>query len=87
MNIDVVINWIINKVLIFNTEQINSKSTRNSQGVQVLKSKKGSTLKGIKSIEEVQYQDFDYYRGSIPAIGRYLKKEDQESLGQQLELV
>lgn len=77
----------INKVLIFNTEQINSKSTRNSQGVQVLKSKKGSTLKGIKSIEEVKYQDLDYYRGCIPAIGRYLKKEDQESIGQQLELV
>lgn len=77
----------IYKVLIFNTEQINSKTTRNSQGIQVLKSKKGSTLKEIKFLEDVQYQDFDYYRGNIPAIGTYLKKEDQKSQGEQLELV
>ncbi|KAB3529147.1 DNA gyrase subunit A [Alkaliphilus serpentinus] len=66
----------IKKVLIFNTEQINEKSTRSSMGVQVLKSKKGSTLTDIKALEEVAFEDFDYYRGNIPAIGTFLKKED-----------
>lgn len=77
----------IQKVLIFHTDQINAKTTRNSQGVQVLKSKKGSTLAQIKTLEAVQYSDFDYYRGKIPAIGTYLKKEDEESQDQQLSWV
>ncbi len=77
----------IYKVLIFNTEQINSKTTRNSQGIQVLKSKKGSTLKEIKCIEDVEYKDFDYYRGNIPAIGTYLKKEDKENQQEQLTML
>jgi len=77
----------INKVLIFNTEQINPKDTRNSQGVQVLKSKNGSTLKEIKKLEEVKYHDLDYYRGNIPAIGTYLKKEDIEVEGEQLKVI
>lgn len=76
----------INKVLIFNSEQINSKTTRNSQGVQVLKSKKGSTLKEIKELDEMEYEDLDYYRGNVPAIGTYLKKEDEEDNGEQIRL-
>ncbi|KAB3535763.1 topoisomerase IV [Alkaliphilus pronyensis] len=66
----------INKVLIFNTSQINDKSTRNSMGIQVLKSKNGSTLSRIKGLEEVFFKDLEYYRGNIPAIGTFLKKDD-----------
>lgn len=77
----------IKKTLIFNTNQINPKGSRNSQGVQVLKSKKGSTVKEIKEIEQVQYEDLDYYRGNIPAIGTYLKKEDEENNGEQLKIL
>lgn len=66
----------IKKVLLFNTEQISEKSTRNSIGVQVLKSKKGSTLSEIKALEDVYFIDNEYYRGNIPAIGTFLKKED-----------
>ncbi|AOT68694.1 DNA gyrase/topoisomerase IV subunit A [Geosporobacter ferrireducens] len=77
----------IKKVLIFNTEQINSKTTRNSQGVQVLKSKNSSVLAEIKLIEEIQYQDPDYYRGNIPAVGTFLKKEDEEKQSQQLQFL
>ncbi|MTI48230.1 MAG: topoisomerase IV [Firmicutes bacterium] len=77
----------IRKVLIFNTDQINPKGTRSSQGVQVLKSKKGSTLKEIKEIDDVKYGDFEYYRGNIPAIGTYLKKEDEQDTGEQIKLV
>ncbi|WZL72332.1 DNA topoisomerase (ATP-hydrolyzing) subunit A [Clostridiaceae bacterium 35-E11] len=74
----------IQKVLLFHTAQINAKTTRNSQGVQVLKSKKGSTLVKVKTIEEVQYSDLDYYRAKIPAIGTYLKKEDEEQQDEQI---
>lgn len=77
----------IKKVLIFNTKQINPKTTRNTQGVQVLKSKKGSTLSQIKELHEVDYEDLDYYRGNIPAIGTYLKKEDDKDKSEQLALI
>jgi DNA gyrase subunit A len=67
----------IDKVLIFNTANINPKTTRDSQGVQVLLSKKGSRLKKIKQLHELGFKDFDYYRTkNIPAIGCYLKDED-----------
>ena len=66
----------INKVLVFSTGEINVKSTRKSTGVQVLKPKKDSTLSQIKTIEEVELANLKYYRGKIPAIGKYLKKED-----------
>jgi DNA gyrase subunit A len=64
--------------LIFNTSAINPKTTRDSQGVQVLLSKKGSTLRGIKCLSELEFKDLDYYRTkNIPAIGCYLKDEDR----------
>lgn len=68
----------IEKVLIFNTVNINPKTTRNSQGVQVLNSKKGSTMVKIKRLEEVEFKDLDYYRTkNIPATGCFLKDEDR----------
>ncbi len=66
----------INKVLIFNTSNISPKTTRDSQGVQVLNSKKGSTMTQVKRIEEVEFKNLDYYRTkNIPATGYYLKEE------------
>ena len=68
----------IDKVLIFNTANINPKTTRNSGGVQVLKSKKGSYMMKIMELDEVSFTDPDYYRTkNIPAIGCYLKDEDR----------
>lgn len=68
----------INKVLIFNSSFINLKTTRDTQGVQVLKEKKGSYLQAIKWVHEVKFADLDYYRTkNIPAIGCYLKDEDK----------
>lgn len=66
----------IKKVLVFNTSEISVKTTRNSIGVQVLKSKNHSTLSKIKAPEDVVFSDIEYYRGKVPAIGTYLKKED-----------
>jgi DNA gyrase subunit A len=69
----------IKKVLIFNTANINSKTTRASQGVQVLTGKKGSSMVAVKTLDEVNFVDPDYYRTKhIPAIGCYLKEEDKE---------
>lgn len=69
----------INKVLIFNTANINPKTTRNSQGVQVLSAKKGSRMTAVKELDEVQFTDPDYYRTkNIPAIGYFLKNEDRQ---------
>ena len=67
----------IDKILIFNTEYINPKGTRNSQGVQVMKQKKGSRMCSVNTIEETGIRNPDYYRvKSIPAVGYYLKEED-----------
>ena len=77
----------IKKVLVFNTEAIGAKTTRNSQGVQVLLSKKGSTLVRIKTLEEMPLSDVKYYRPkNIPAIGCYLKEVDKADTQLSLEL-
>ncbi len=68
----------INKVLLFNTSQITPKATRNSQGVAVLKSKKGSRLTRIIPLEEIKFNNPEYYRANIPAMGKYIKAEDKE---------
>ncbi len=77
----------IKKVLVFSTEGINPKTTRDSQGVQVLTSKKGSTLVAIKTLDEMPLSDYDYYRTkNIPAIGCYMKEEDKADNQLTLEL-
>ncbi len=86
-DIDLAAASSIKKVLVFNTENINPKSTRASQGVQVLTSKKGSTLVYIKTLEEMQLTDVDYYRTkNIPAIGCYMRDEDKAETQLTLEL-
>ena len=76
----------INKVLIFDTAKIPVKTTRNTQGVQVLTPKKGSILAKINTLDEVAFTDFDYYRTrNIPARGAYLKPEDAP--GKQMTLL
>ncbi len=70
----------INKVLIFDTANINPKSSRDSQGVQVLKEKKGSFMCSVRTIEESGIKNPDYYRTrSIPAVGYYFREEDAEN--------
>ena len=69
----------LNKVLIFNSSTINPKTTRDAQGVQVMKEKKGSHVKRICDLSESGINDYDYYRTkNIPAVGCYLKEEDAE---------
>ena len=68
----------IDKLLVFSTSELNVKATRNAQGVQVLKSKKGSTLVSLRTLAEGALSSPEYYRAAIPAIGCYLKEEDKE---------
>jgi len=77
----------INKVLVFNTANISPKAARDSQGVQVLKEKKGSRMTAVKTIEQSGLKNLDYYRTkNIPAVGCYLKEEDEEDRQISLEL-
>ena len=76
----------INKILIFDTAKVPVKSTRSTQGVQVLTPKKGSILAKICTIDEATITDLDYYRTrNIPARGAYLKPEDAP--GEQMTLL
>lgn len=67
----------IQKALIFNTAKVAEKTTRSTQGVQVLNLNKGSKLVKVCALDEVALSSFDEYRTkNIPARGNYLKEED-----------
>lgn len=84
-DMDLVAYSNIDKVLVFNTSCISPKSTRNSQGVQVLREKKGSKMVEVKTLEQANLSDAEYYRTkNIPAVGYYLRKEDK--ISEQIEL-
>jgi DNA gyrase subunit A len=86
-DIDLVLYSTIKKVLVFNTASINPKTTRDSQGVQVIKSKKGSEVSKVEYLENVVFNDTNYYRTqNIPAIGYYLKDEDKLENTEQIEI-
>ena len=56
------------------------KTTRTTQGVQLLVSKKGSVLKTLARLAEVEVQDPEYYRiRKVPAIGYYIKENSLEA--------
>jgi DNA gyrase subunit A len=78
-DIELVVSSNIKKFLVFSTSSIAEKTTRSSQGVQVLKSKKGSIMTKVATPEEAMLTDPDYYKTkNIPAVGAFLKKEDEE---------
>jgi DNA gyrase subunit A len=67
----------LDKALIFDTSAINPKTSRDSQGVQVMKEKKGSFVREVCGLDESGIRDLDYYRTkNIPAVGYYLKDGD-----------
>jgi len=74
-----------NKVLVFNTSSIALKSTRNSQGVNVIKLRKTAVLSDVKRTEDMKLIDAKYYKTkNIPASGCFLRKEDSKA--QQISL-
>ena len=66
------------KLLCFNTESVNMKTTRDTQGVKALTLKKNATLKSICLASESKVADpKKYYTKNIPAAGFFLKASDK----------
>jgi len=78
----------LRKAISFSSSLIPIKTTRTTQGVQVLVPKKGSVLTSVVRLCDSGFADPEYYRiRRTPAIGYYLKEETlvnrQLSLGDQ----
>ena len=70
----------LNKAVVFKSSLIPEKTTRTTQGVQLLVSKRGSEMTEIVSLEEKGIVDPEYYRiRKVPAIGYYIKEDSFES--------
>ena len=68
------------KAVIFKSSLVPLKTTRSTQGVQLLISKKGSLLSEIVTLAESGLRDPEYYRiRNIPAIGYYIKPDSFEN--------
>ena len=68
------------KALVFNSAQIALKTTKNSQGVNVMLPTKGSILETVLPVSETGIKDVKHYRTkNIPAKGAVIKPEDAES--------
>ena len=78
-DIDLVALSSINKVVLFNTSQINPVDSRATKGVQVMKQKDGSYMTKLKKLNQVKLQDLEYYRKdeSLNVVGYYLKQGDE----------
>ncbi len=74
------------RILVVATDQIPTKTTKSSQGVQVLKCKKGCKLKYMKKAAEAGFADPAVYRTkTIPVAGSFMKNADKPV--QQLTLL
>lgn len=77
---DMVARSSLNKAVVFKSSLIPEKTTRTTQGVQLLVSKRGSEMTEIVSLEEKGIVDPEYYRiRKVPAIGYYIKEDSFES--------
>ncbi len=77
---DLVARSDLNKAAVFQASLIPLKTTRTTQGVQLLVSKRGSQLVEIARLSEIGINDPEYYRiRRIPAIGYYIKEDSFEN--------
>lgn len=66
----------LRKAVAFSSSLIPVKTTRSTQGVQLLVPKKGSVLTSVVRLRDSGFSDPEYYRiRRTPAIGYYLKEE------------
>ena len=72
------------RLLLMHTGSIQSKSSRNTQGVAVMTLKRGQKVMSVKVYEEGMLKKPDRYRKAVPALGAMPAAE--ESLGEQLTL-
>jgi len=75
-DIDIVMVSSINKVALFNTASINSKTSKTAQGNQLMRTKNDSIVESILDVKDCQFEDIEYYRLSNAGVGKYLKKTD-----------
>ncbi len=65
------------KALVFNTESINPKASRTTNGVAVMTLRKGKKIKGLIPLSDFDVENPQYYRTkNIPATGCFLKEND-----------
>lgn len=76
-DIDLVSLSSINKVVLFNTSQINPVGSRTTKGFHVVKAKDGSTVLKVKKLDQVKLCDPEYYRKGLNTVGYYLKPGDE----------
>lgn len=66
----------LGKAISFSSTLIPTKTTRSTQGVQVLAAKKGSVMTSVVRLADAGFSDPEYYRiRRTPAIGYYLKEQ------------
>ena len=77
---DLIVTNSLDKAAVFKASLIPLKTTRTTHGVQLLVSKKGSVLKSLARLAEVDVQDPEYYRiRKVPAIGYYIREHSLEA--------
>jgi len=77
---DIVVYSSLDKIVIFNTSLMESKTTRETMGVALMNMKKKSTVAKIEYLKDVNFADPAYYTAkNIPASGYYLKDEDNDA--------
>ncbi len=77
---DIVIYSSLDKIVIFNTSLMESKTSRESMGVALMNMKKKSTVAKVEYLKDVNFADPSYYTArNIPASGYYLKDEDNDT--------
>lgn len=62
-----------NRMIVFNTNQISEKTTKNSSGVAVMKLKSKQSIKEIGKVENLEIAKIDRYRLNIPALGAIVR--------------
>ncbi len=79
-DIDIVVMSDNNKVLCINTDKIPLKTTKSTQGVQVMTlKKKGAVLTRVSAKADCTLNNPEVYRvKNIPAAGAFLKKDDTQ---------
>jgi hypothetical protein len=76
-DIELVAKSSIDKVTLFNTNQINAVGSRTTKGVQVMKPKDRSLMIKVKKLEQTNLSDPEYYRSKgLNVVGFYLKEGD-----------
>ncbi len=69
------------KILVFHSSSINPKTTRSSNGVNVLTLRRGASLKRVVELSKTRLKEPDYYRTkNIPAVGCFQKEDNDKQV-------